>query len=122
MGHHHFQDLFHAAERDWVAGQKAGYSALVSWFMLGEIVRRLDGRSFADYVRQEIFEPLGMTDSWIAMPPEVYRGYGDRLAIMHKTETGHPIDAGLIPNPRRPMPALPAAAMARSVNSLESMR
>ncbi|HEY8747726.1 MAG TPA: serine hydrolase domain-containing protein [Tepidisphaeraceae bacterium] len=86
-------------ERDWVPGQKAGYSALVSWFMLGEIVRRLDGRAFADYVRQEIFEPLGMNDSWIAMPPEVYRGYGDRLAITQKTETGHPIDAGLDTEP-----------------------
>ena len=82
-------------ERDWAPGQKAGYSALTSWFLLGEIVRRLDGRAFAQYVRQEIFEPLGMMDSWIAMPPEICHAYGNRLAVMHKTETGTPVDAGL---------------------------
>ena len=66
-----------------------------SWFLLGEIVRRLDGREFAQYVRQEIFEPLQMTDSWIAMSPETCRAYGDRLAIMQTTETGQPVDAEL---------------------------
>ena len=82
-------------ERDWPPGRKAGYSALTSWFLLGEIVRRLDGRPFAQYVRQEIFQPLDMNDSWIAMPPEVFHAYGNRLAIMHKTDTGTPVDAGL---------------------------
>jgi CubicO group peptidase (beta-lactamase class C family) len=82
-------------ERDWIPGKKAGYSALTSWFVLGELVRRLDGRPFAQYVRQEIFEPLGMNDSWMAMPPDIYRAYGDRLAIMQKTENGQVVDAGL---------------------------
>ena len=82
-------------ERDWVPGKKAGYSAYVSWFVLGEIVRRLDGRDYASYVRQELFEPLGMNDSWIAMPVEVYRGYGTRLGIMQKSEGGEGSDAGL---------------------------
>jgi CubicO group peptidase (beta-lactamase class C family) len=82
-------------ERDWVPGRKAGYSAYVSWYMLAEIVRRLDGREYARYVRQEIFEPLGMSDCWIAMPPDVYRAYGTRLGIMQKTEGGRATDLGL---------------------------
>ena len=82
-------------ERDWVPGRKAGYSAYVSWYILGEIVRRLSGGAYADYVREEIFLPLGMSDCWIAMPPEVYHGYGDRLGIMQKTEGGAPVDLGL---------------------------
>lgn len=82
-------------ERDWPPGKKAGYSTHVSWFVLGEIVRRLDGRDYATYVRQEVFEPLGMSDSWVAMPVDVYRGYGTRLGIMHKTEGGKIADAGL---------------------------
>jgi len=81
-------------ERDWQPGRKAGYSAHITWFMLGEIVRRLDGRDYARYARQEIFEPLGMNDSWIAMPPEVYHAYGDRLGIMQKTEAGQRTDLG----------------------------
>jgi CubicO group peptidase (beta-lactamase class C family) len=82
-------------ERDWTPGRKAGYSAYVSWFLLGEIIRRLDGRDFATYVRQEIFEPLAMNDSWVAMPIEVYRGYGTRLGMMQKTEGGQVTDLGL---------------------------
>jgi CubicO group peptidase (beta-lactamase class C family) len=82
-------------ERDWAPGRKAGYSAYVSWYVLGEIVRRLSGWDYADYVRQEIFMPLEMTDCWIAMPAEVYRGYGNALGIMQKTEGGQVTDLGL---------------------------
>ena len=82
-------------ERDWVAGRTAGYSPQVSWYLLGEIVRRLDGREFGQYVREEIFEPLGMGDSWLTMPPQRYRAYGERIGVMHKTETGAPTDLGL---------------------------
>lgn len=83
------------AERDWVPGRKAGYSAYVSWYMLAEIVRRLDGRDYATYIRDEIFLPLRMDDCWIAMSPEVYRDYGLRLGIMQKTEGGKVVDLGL---------------------------
>ena len=75
-------------ERDWEPGKKAGYSAFVSWWLLGEVVRRLDGRDYATYVRDEFFLPLGMHDSWMAVPPEVQREYGDRWGIMQKTEGG----------------------------------
>jgi CubicO group peptidase (beta-lactamase class C family) len=82
-------------EREWIPGRKAGYSSITSWFILGEVVRRLDGRDYASYVREAIFEPLGMVDSWIAMPSEVYSSYGARLGIMQKTEGGEVSDAGL---------------------------
>jgi CubicO group peptidase (beta-lactamase class C family) len=82
-------------ERDWPPGKKAGYSSITSWFILGEVVRRLDGRDYAAYVREEIFEPLGMNDSWVAMPPEVFHTYGTRLGIMQKTEGGEVVDAYL---------------------------
>jgi CubicO group peptidase (beta-lactamase class C family) len=82
-------------ERDWVAGRTAGYSPQVSWYLLGEIVRRLDGRDFGRYVREEIFEPLGMRDSWLALPPDRYRAYGDRIGIMQRTDKGPPTDAGM---------------------------
>lgn len=80
-------------EPRWVPGEKAGYHATSSWFLLGEVVRRIDGRPFERYVREEVFEPLGMVDSWIGMPPERYAGYNaaGRIAVMHNTEVaGHP--------------------------------
>lgn len=49
-------------EPGWVPGRKAGYHLTSSWFVLGELVRRLDGRPIARYLREELFEPLGMTE------------------------------------------------------------
>lgn len=72
-------------ERNWVPGQRAGYHPGTSWYILGELVRRLDGRPYSQYARDEIFLPLGMVDSWIGMPPERFRAYGDRLAIVPDT-------------------------------------
>jgi CubicO group peptidase (beta-lactamase class C family) len=69
-------------ERGWVPGQRAGYHPVTSWYILGEIVRRVDGRPFEHYVREQIFRPLGMNDSWIGMPRERYLAYGDRLGVM----------------------------------------
>ena len=77
-------------EEGWVPGQKAGYHPSSGWFILGEIVRRVDGRPFERYVRDEIFEPLGMQDCWVGMPPERYREYGDRIGVMHSTSEGRP--------------------------------
>ena len=75
-------------EPRWVPGRKAGYHHASSWFLLGEVVRRLDGRPFSRYVREEIFEPLGMLDSWIGMPVERYRELRDqdRLCPVYNTE------------------------------------
>lgn len=60
-------------EPRWAPGRKAGYHHASSWFLLGEVVRRLDGRPYCRYVREEVFEPLGMLDSWVGMPVERYR-------------------------------------------------
>lgn len=71
-----------AARREprWVPGARAGYHQDSSWFVLGEVVRRLSGRPFERTVRAEIFEPLGMADSWIGMPAERYAALEDRIA------------------------------------------
>lgn len=82
-------------EPNWVPGRRAGYHIASSWYILAEIVQRLSGKPFSDYVRDEIFLPLGMNDCWIGMPAEQYAAYGDRLGVMHLTDGGtirpHPL-------------------------------
>ncbi len=75
-------------EPRWVPGRKAGYHHASSWFLLGEVVRRLDGRPFARYVREEIFAPLGMLDCWIGMPVETYREAREQDRICPIYDTG----------------------------------
>jgi CubicO group peptidase (beta-lactamase class C family) len=49
------------------------YQAVSFGWVIGEIVRRTDpkGRSFRDFVNQEISEPYGIPDLWIGVPEEV---------------------------------------------------
>jgi CubicO group peptidase (beta-lactamase class C family) len=58
-------------EPNWKPGTKAGYHAASSWYILAEIIQRLDPkrRLFADYVREEIFQPIGMTRSGFTITP-----------------------------------------------------
>jgi len=75
-------------EPNWIPGKKAGYHIASSWYVLAEIVQRLSGVPFSDYVRDQIFLPLGMRDSWIGMPEATYSGYGDRIGLIYQTEGG----------------------------------
>jgi CubicO group peptidase (beta-lactamase class C family) len=72
-------------ERGWTPGKKAGYHAHSSWYMLGEIIRRVDGRACEVFLREEVFEPLGMTDTWLAMGAERFAAYGERMGVMYDT-------------------------------------
>ncbi len=78
-------------ERDWVPGARAGYHAFTSWYILGELVRRVDGRTYSDYVRQAIFLPCQMDDSWIGISQERSRGYGDRWGVMLHLDKPEPV-------------------------------
>lgn len=79
-----------APESDWDAGEKGGYHTQTSWFLLGELVRLVDGRAIDQYVREAVFLPLDMKDSWMGMPPEVFNGYETRgrLFTMPNTANG----------------------------------
>ena len=75
-------------EQGWVPGRKAGYHPFSGMFMLADIVQRLDGRPVPQYVREEIFEPLGRHDSWVGMPAERFHAYGDRIGVLHLVRPG----------------------------------
>ena len=65
----------------WVPGARCAYNSDAMW-IVAELVTRLSGRPFDQFVRAEIFEPLGLLDCWIGMPVEVFRAYSDRIAMM----------------------------------------
>lgn len=48
--------------------------------LAGEIVAEASGRTFDEYIRAEILEPLGMSDTFTEIPAEFH---GGRLAIGH---------------------------------------
>jgi len=40
-------------------------------WVIGELVRRIDGRPFNQFLREEITGPLGMNDTYVGLPPEL---------------------------------------------------
>ncbi|MGH9306491.1 MAG: serine hydrolase domain-containing protein [Acidimicrobiales bacterium] len=94
-------------EPGWVPGQRAGYHLAAGMNMLAEIIRRLDGRGFDAYVRQEIFEPLGMVDCWVGMPVDQHARYGDRLGAMFETSGPEPVALDFLDTPRALAACLP---------------
>lgn len=82
-------------ESGWVPGARAGYQLFSSWLILGELVRRVDGRSIDRWMAEEIFGPVGMHDCWMGLPPEQFIAYGDRIGPMHFLTQGrlrpHPV-------------------------------
>ena len=60
------------AERDarWVPGEDVGYHPLNFGWILGEVVRRVDGRTLGRFVADEITGPLGLRDTYVGLPPE----------------------------------------------------
>lgn len=78
-------------EQGWIPGTTAGYQTHSSWYILGEIVRRLDGRAFPHYLREEILLPLGMPDTWVGMPRSEFDNYGSRIGTTYETLSGSPV-------------------------------
>ncbi len=53
----------------WTPGEQHGYHALTYGWLVGEVVRRIDGRSIGSYWREEFAAPLGL-DAHIGTGPE----------------------------------------------------
>ncbi len=53
----------------WVPGTCHGYHATTFGWLVGEVIRRVAGRTVGTYFRDEIAEPLGL-DFWIGLPAE----------------------------------------------------
>jgi CubicO group peptidase (beta-lactamase class C family) len=50
---------------EWEAGTAIEYHSLNFGWVLGEVVRRVDGRPIEVFARDEFFKPLGMSDSYL---------------------------------------------------------
>jgi CubicO group peptidase (beta-lactamase class C family) len=59
--------LLAAQEPYWAPGTRSGYHAMTQGYLVGEVVRRICGRSVGTVFREEIAEPLG-ADFHIGLP------------------------------------------------------
>ncbi len=59
-----------AQEPIWPPGTRHGYHMRTFGWLVGELVRRVDGRTVGTFWRDEIAEPLGL-DFWIGLPEAI---------------------------------------------------
>ncbi len=57
-------------ELSFPAGQKNAYHAINFGHMVNELVERIDGRDCGVFLREEVFEPLGLHDIHVGLPED----------------------------------------------------
>lgn len=66
----HMVGLLEQEEAFWEPGTRNGYHMVTFGWTVGELVRRVSGRSLGTYFAQELAGPLGV-DFWIGLPEEM---------------------------------------------------
>src|SRR6266446_8282727 len=79
----------------WKPGSMHGYHGLTFGWLVGEVVRRVSGKSLGTFFREEVAEPLGL-DLWIGLPEE----HESRVALIIPAPP---------PDPRGPISPMMAA-------------
>src|SRR5215217_7637615 len=64
-------------------GAVSAYHHLTQQWVCAEVVHRLDGRAYGDYLCAEITGPLGMVDTVVGLPEDKEQ----RAALLHATES-----------------------------------
>ena len=82
----------------WEPGTQSGYHAITQGFLIGELVRRIDGRTIGAWFRDEIAGPLG-ADFHIGVPPSEF----GRVAEMIPDDS--PVDPAFSELPPDSIPA-----------------
>jgi CubicO group peptidase (beta-lactamase class C family) len=82
-------DLLAKQEPYWEPGTAPGYHALTQGYLVGEVVRRITGKSLGTVFREEIAGPLN-ADFWIGLPASE----DDRVAELIPPEPGTAVGDG----------------------------
>ncbi len=98
----------------WTPGEAMGYHAITYGWLVGEVIRRIDGRTCGEFVRDEIAGPLGV-DFFIGLP----ESEDPRTADLIPAPGAAPIGAAPPDNLAARALGLAAPRLAGTVNSRE---
>ncbi len=108
-----------AVDPGWEPGRMAGYQISATWILLGEIVQRLSGAAFPQYLSKQVLEPLGMQDTWVGMPLEAVSRNRDRMVRLRVvTESGRSLPHPFFGVPESFAHCLPGASAIGPIREL----
>jgi CubicO group peptidase (beta-lactamase class C family) len=94
----------------WNPGTKTGYHFWTFGWIVGEIIRRVDGRPIKQFVQEELCQPLGIEDFYLGIPDEVE----DRVAPLKQDP--RPVDMSSEPSSLLLRVTPPQVTCAEAVN------
>jgi CubicO group peptidase (beta-lactamase class C family) len=107
-----------AAQRPfWEPGAAHGYHGLTYGWLVGEVVRRVSGRSLGTFLAEEIAAPLDL-DLWIGLPKAEQHRVSRILTAPPDLEALARIDLDALPEPMREVIAAYADPTSLTVRSL----
>ena len=90
-------DTISGRELTSVPGAEYAYSN-VNYNLLGTVIERVSGKSYAEYMETEILTPLGLFDTYVQVPADTVNIIrGSRLGYRHGFEYEIPVVTGRIP-------------------------
>ena len=110
-----------AAQRPfWEPGTEHGYHGLTFGWLVGEVVRRVSGRSLGTFLAEEIAAPLGL-DLWIGLPKSEQHRVSRIIASVPDLEALSRIDLDALPEAARDVMAAYADPTSLTVRSLRAV-
>ena len=95
---------------NWPPGSRFEYHATSSMWVIAEIIERLSGESFADYVRTHVAEPLGLPDLYVGCPEDQHHRIAE---ISHVGEPMTSEDYANLGMPKPPVTEVTEEALLR---------
>lgn len=74
----------------WAPGTAHGYHATTFGWLVGEVVRRVSGRSLGSYLREEITDPLG-AELFVGLPASEERRVARLVSFFESVDLGRPL-------------------------------
>lgn len=101
----------------WRIGRTGGYHVASSWFILGELIRRVSGRSFSEFVFREVCRPLGLFNTGMSIEEDWLAKDIGRVGWMWRRvgKTLEPLDWHDPPRLTRPSPGSSARGPIREL-------
>jgi CubicO group peptidase (beta-lactamase class C family) len=107
-----------AAQRPaWEPGTGHGYHGMTYGWLVGEVVRRVTGRSIGTFLAEEIAAPLGL-DLWIGLPESEHHRVSHIIAALPDWDALSRIDLATLPEPMREVMAAYADPTSLTVRSM----
>src|SRR5258706_777288 len=72
---------FQAWRLNWAPGSKFEYHPSSSMYVIADIIERLGGEPYGEFVRRRIAQPLGLEDLWVGLPPPLHGPLADCVHV-----------------------------------------